>query len=117
MASCIKIATDFVTLDDFAATEIVAQELRSEGYNDVIRLPIMVIQAWDSLDRLIRLHGLSSVTPMPRTKKQKSRVATTQIPCQSSSTLNVSEDKYFCPDPACTGRKRDRSHNALFNHM
>ena len=116
--SCIKIATDFVTVDCVTETEVVTSEFRDEELVDVVRLSTAIWQGWQSLQQLSQMP--QSARPRTRAlggtkaKSQPQKQPTNQgaQPAPHNPLLHFS-----CPDPGCYRKNRLYTAESLYSHM
>ena len=116
ISSCIKIATDFVTGDCINYTQLVAREMRAEGLVDLIPVPILLWQAWQSLAGLRKL-------PHPQLKSSGKKRS--KPPCEAKqppakrphASSSGSLPTLRCPDPGCCDRTRTFDFFALRGHL
>lgn len=114
---CIKVAMDFLTLDDLPQTVAVAGMLRQDGHTDVLRLTTMLWHAWRSLSQLFD----ASTTASSRNSLKRSRSEMLQQSLAKrrakKRSRGVSDKTLRCPDPDCHESNRAFECSGLFNHM
>ena len=114
-SSCIKIAADFLTVDDVASTKVISAEFDAEGYDDVVQLSAMIWHCWNSL---VDLHTrtsekLSNAMGSTRSKSvgELTRRARHRVSKEGKPSMTIR-----CPDVRCRKQNRLFNFDGLVNH-
>ena len=116
--ACIKIATDFISVDALPETMKLRQVYRREGVADVLNIRAMIWHAWCSLTELeLGIEAEAAASPSTSQVTNTRSAAKRAKRREKKSSEDRSNFVNLCPDPHCQGNSRTFDVNGLRNHL